>query len=687
MEGYMNPLILHTFHLHKDKQLSSHYPQMVLKRKWPLIFSRLGSATNIIRAIDHELVDIIRAYGVDNHGFANVTLLVDEYQMFTKEGTRVQGVLHESLENNQTFFDVVAEAIAEDSSEAALQQAEFDLQTRFSTWESEAPDERTGVRMSRSAFSAVIKGHVRISATTVSGQLQAESWNMRKSFPIELAVESTYYGHETSKGIDPSKIIHKEWRGSSNLDFLEPGDFPTLEVPDRLQKFVVDEVRAELARPGYAHVLLQVFGGNNGSLFNMCKFFADYANQEVAEAPVICVTSYSHTTAMPYPGGPWIICSHTAIPLLQHIADVAQDLFVTKPKAGKYANIPHGKIALSHGGDIANGIRHNRQPLANALQMPKQIQHLKYVLALVDGAIEREAWDKSRIKLVTIGAGMLKVGMTPKTYDHKMGVTVALMSATERIIKNLSGEDVSQGVLGRISGARDGCDPYWDARGDVGAPPKAIISGSLMDQLSTAKHMQMYTMQAAKKRIQQGGGGSLIEAMANLDFEGFEDLSLQYSHFKGTTPKRAREGGDVVNSRAVRAAKLNSTGTGKTNLSVLMGFLDQQQTAERIEKFNQLKDEHPELFTTTRPPHAMPMYGTRIYKKWSPSFPHYLATVLDIELVSENTDDLRIKYQIRYDTDDKHNPCPHDPDKYVQWVYLDEDMNEWHGTADTSAES
>jgi len=416
----------------------------------------------------------------------------------------------------------------------------------------------------------------------------------------------------------------------------------------------------------------------------MCRFFAQYASQDVAEAPVICVTSYSHTNAMPYPGGPWIIFSDAALPLRQHIANVAQGLFVTKAKGGKPTNIPLDldgkptKIALNHGGDIAHGIRNNRQPLANALQIPKSVQHLKYVLALVDGAIEREGWEKSRIKLVTVGAGMLKVGMTPKTWDHKMGVTVALMSATERIIKNLSGEDVSQGVLGRMCGSRDGCDPYWDARGDMSAPPKAIISGSLMDQLSTAKHMQMYTMQAAKKRVQQGGAGSLIESMSHLDFNGFEDLSLEYCHFKSSTFKHARANrANDINGLAVRAAKRNSTGTGKTNHSVLMGFLDQQQTTERIAKFNALKEEHPELFETTKPPLAMPMYGTKILKKWSPIHPHYEATVLDVELESENTSDLRTTYLIRYDTDDQHRPCPHDPEKYVQWVYLDEDMNEW----------
>jgi len=517
---------------------------------------------------------------------------------------------------------------------------------------------------------------VRISATTVSGQLQSEAWNGRKSLPIELAVDESYYGHETSKGIDPSKIIHKEWRGASNLDFIEKSDFPHLEVPDKLQKFVVDEVRAELARPGYAHVLLQVFGGNNGILLKMCRFFADYANLEVAEAPVICVTSYHHTTTMPYPGGPWIIFSNAALGLRDLIADVAQDLFVSKAKGGKLTNVPAGKIALNHGGDIANGIRQNHQPIDNALQMPKNGQlHLKYVLALVDGAIERMGWNKSRIKIVTVGAGMLKVGMTPKTYNHKMGVTVALMSATERIIKNLSGEDVSQGLLGRMCGSRDSGDPYWDARGDDSMPPKAIISGSLKDQLSTAKHMQMYTMQAAKKRIEQGGAGSLIEAMSNLDFKGFEDLPLCYTHFKSATAKHARH--DDVNALAVRAAKRNSTGTGKTNHSVLMGFLDQKQTLERIAKFNELKEEHPDLFVTTKPPLTMPMYGAKILKKWRPDFPHYEATVLDVALESEAAADQRIVYQIRYDTDENHQACPHDPDKYVTWVYLDEDMNEW----------
>eukprot|EP00966_Prymnesium_polylepis_P279131 6448459-Prymnesium_polylepis.1 len=57
---------------------------------------------------------------------------------------------------------------------------------------------------------------------------------------------------------------------------------------------------------------------------------------------------------------------------------------------------------------------------------------LKNVLALIDRAIDQLGFAKENIKIISVGAGLLKVGMTPKTFDHKMSVTKAIMSATER---------------------------------------------------------------------------------------------------------------------------------------------------------------------------------------------------------------------------------------------------------------
>jgi hypothetical protein len=242
LEGFMRPFVLHSFDLRNDKKLESDNARLVLKHRYPIVFSRLCTASNIARAVDHEMETMISHYGVDKHGFAKMTLLNDEYQMSVKEGTRTQEELHEALDSNRPLFDVCVRAIAKDYTDH--EEAEAELCERYLAWEGESDDH--GLRFNRSAFSACIRGQVRISATTISGQVTAEGFDLRLVAPIKLAVDDDYYGHGTSHGIDPNKVMRIEWRGSSNLILLEHGDFPSLPQPPKIQKFVMDEVSLSL---------------------------------------------------------------------------------------------------------------------------------------------------------------------------------------------------------------------------------------------------------------------------------------------------------------------------------------------------------------------------------------------------------------------------------------------------------
>ena len=678
LEGFMNPFVLHSFDLHKDKKLESDTARRVLQYKYPIVFSRLCSPANIMRAQDNEIMTIIRHYGVDEHGFAKMTLLNDEYQQNIKEGTRTQEELHDPLSN--AMFHNLASAINEGAATTMTDdETAEELLRRFKAWEDKKPDERADTRFIRSWTSAGIRGQVRISATTVSGQVTAEDLDLRVAAPIELPVDESYYGHNTSVGIDPSKSMKIEWRGSSNLEFLEVGDYPNLPSPPKIQKFIMDEIYAELAREGYAHILFQVIGGNNSALFDIAQFLIAFADEEIAEKPVIAVTAYMYTTAGQYPGGPWLVFSQAALPLRPLIADIAENLYIDSDRRVAAAVQP-GKVALNKGSLIAPGIRNNMSRYAghanlrNALQLPKHgAMFLKYILALVDRAVEQLGYMKANVKVITIGAGLLKVGMTPKTFDHKMSVTLGLLSATERQVKNLTGEDISQSLHGRCSGPRDDRDPYWAARGDD-TPPRLVASGFYKDLLTTYKKIQAHTMQVAKQRIQTAQAGTIIEAMTNLDFNGFSDLPANTKLFNAG--KKARF--DDANGVAVGAVKRNSTGQGLWSQSRNQGFrFNGADTDEMIAKFGELEAEYPGLFATNFPGISMPKWKATIYKKWDPSFPHYRATVIDVRLVTEADNDERLKYTIRYDTDEDGNPLEDNDDKYIREHELDPDMNEW----------
>jgi hypothetical protein len=112
--------------------------------------------------------------------------------------------------------------------------------------------------------------------------------------------------------------------------------------------------------------------------------------------------------------------------LLALIPDIAEDLFIDRVKGLNV--VPEGKVVMRNGSRIAKGIRENiaklhGQGFTNGIQLPKHSQlYLPAVLTLVHCAIEKSGYDKSTIKSITVGAGQLKVGMTPKTLYHSMSV-------------------------------------------------------------------------------------------------------------------------------------------------------------------------------------------------------------------------------------------------------------------------
>jgi len=674
LEGFMRPFVLRSFSLRDDKELKSESARIVMQNKYPLVFSRLCTASNVSRALDHEMEKLIGAYGINEYGFAKMTLPNDEYQQHVKEGSRVQEELHLPLSENNKLFEKMAEIIKKTSiPRITTAEAQQELQDRFEKWESE-DEERADTRRARSSFSACITCLVRISATAVSGLVCSEGWEMRKSWLIELKVDDSYYGNSSSVGIDNHKEMRIEARGSSDLEFLEEGCYPYIqESLPKIQKFVMNEFYTEVAREGYAHILFQSCGGNNASLFGIARFLIAHADLESPEKPVIAITTYMYTVAGEYPGGPWLVFSNAALPLRLLIAGIARDLYVdADPK--RMTPVPEGKVALPKGSKIAEGIQYT---FPNALQLPKHgYLYLKRILALVDGAVEKANFAKENIKLVSIGAGLLKVGMTPKTSDHRMSVTLGLLSATDRQLKNMSLEDISQGVHGRISGSRAG-DPYWIQRGDD-RPLRLVVPFWLKDQLATYKKIQAYIVELAIQRAKEikGSEKCLFKAMHGFNFQGFSDLS------KGTIiwkdGKRINQHSVVYDTcKAIRGG--STTGAGASRRSQLAGSLTPSEEIERQQKFLAIYEDHPDLFATTKENINMPMFNDKIWFRWNSDSGTkkwgYQGTIIDIEIdLLKN----QLLHTIRFDTNDHGERIEDEHQKEVKDdAHLDKDMNEW----------
>ena len=686
-KGFMQPYILHSHHLHTgDKKLEQAASQEVLKNKYPMLYKRLTTAQNVEKAVLNEMSTMIKAYGVDEYGFAKMTLLIDEYQMSTKQGTKVHGAVHESLGRMDGLKDALAGAIQMPFVAGVSQQEREDAQhqeieRRFSRWEQETDSDRASL----SHFSACIRGQVRISATTVSGQVTFEEYEMRESRLLELPVPAEYYGDAGSKGIVDGKAISFDWSSGSELEFLEATDFPALYVPSRLQKFCLSEFRKELERDGFSHTLMQgISSGNNANLFQWAKFLIDFANSEMPERAVVAVTAYMYTTAGNLPGGPWLVFSDAALPMREQIAGIAERLFISvDKKAGVLGPGKVGEqIALHKGAELAPGIRElmlryqRRQSLANCLQMPKNGQlYLPKLLQLVDKAAELCGISPSNLNVVTIGNGMLKVGMTPKTDDHRMGVTLGLISATERQIKNQSGEDLSQGLAGRIAGPRTG-DPYWNARGNDDSP-RIVTSGSLKARIQGARKIQQGTVQAAASQTQ----------ILNFDYKGLggRDVSDLAVQFISATPAMKRtlqryEGYEDPAKKVVRDAIANSTAGDIGKLPP--GF----RTAEDEKKYQQVLNEMYEAVNawTSDTPAAgrMPKIGQVIYVAHNPSIDAaYPWKVISLQWNPDYNEEefdqasFPVIYTLRCLVNEEFDEVA---DGEVTTFELDQDMDEWH---------
>jgi len=688
LASYAQLFMLHSNHLHKDKTFKDSGLQEVLSGRFPFIFSRLATPCNIQRACKCEMVDIIKAYGVDEHGFAKMTLLIDECQQSSKEGTELNRQLYASMQDSWSLKDALACAIELNEPKSTKLDAQMKKRLQIAElgkrWANHAPiaGDSAVDRTKCSHLSAGIRAHVRISATPLSMLLTFEQYDMRMPKNIELAVNHQYYGHPTSKGIIPEHTIEVNWARGEDLDSIKRDDVPAgvKEVPERLQKFCVNEFKNEICRAGFSHILLQGMSTrNNANLFQMAKFFVDYANVTSPDVPVVAITAYMYTTAGSFRGGPWLVFSDKALPIRDTIASVAGELFVNVDKKngvtqpGDVGN----KVALHKGADLRGGIEallyshSGHETLANCLQMPKNSQlYLHILMRLLHETVEQvPAIRKSELKLITIGNGVFKEGITPKTNNHKMSVTLGLISATERQINNLTGEAISQGLAGRIAGPRAG-DPYWEARGND-QPPRIVASGTLVAGIDSTRHTIKGVMEAIRNKPDEQKTEEAVEQHDFIGMGGRTETELPLHFHQRTPAERKRKRRDDPNSedkaeKLRRAIPLNST--RGTVGALPAGFA----TLERAKELEVLYKAADECARGEEAQGKLPRVGDIIEIAWRADHPSYMAKVVDLNRTDQTTDLIECSFPFVYSlqllTGDSSSPF----DKI-----LDVDMNEW----------
>jgi hypothetical protein len=198
----------------------------------------------------------------------------------------------------------------------------------------------------------------------------------------------------------------------------------------------------------------------------------------------------------------------------------------------------------------------------------------------------------------------------------------------------------------------------------------------LRDKLNNYKNLQKQVLNVAKERA----NGKLVDRLSAHDFKGFKDMPPDTPISKSN--KRKNANGANLNFRTVSAiVGGGTTGTGAWCLSRKEGFLSVDEKKDRIRKFNDLKEEHPDLFKTSDPTKSMPVFGNKIWKAWGAydayrsntvteeiSKDSYEASVIDVEVKNQE-----LIYTLCFDG----KILPPNLDQVTQYYHLDFYMEEW----------
>lgn len=410
-----DPYRLHFCNLWKDRGIRNEEP---LKKRWPMVYGRLGTPSNMERGASNELQRLGDAYGRLPDGRLKVLFIVDECHQRENEGTQIHRAMHAAI------FPSAA-----------------------------------GAGAARGLNDAVC-GLLLVSATPAAsavGQFAA----LRALREVEFTVDVDYYGFAGIRGVQENRLMDIDWVAEKSRLRPMTEDDPIPGAADfmvpNLHACCVELLRAEVRRDGFSHTLLcQMSSGANVNIFRMTRFSVCVAEHAAPSKVVVAITYYAHMEGI----GPQATFSTAARGLR---ARLREGLASVDPKAAAAIEVPDA--------DDDAGDDHG----LSTVMFPRNYKY-GLILDAIAAACRLAGVRPADLKLVTCGGPMLKTGVTVKSQAHKMGLTaLAAFGVTAQGVDRFNGADIQQ-KLSRVCGSREG-DEFFAASGV--ARPRCVFPASL----------------------------------------------------------------------------------------------------------------------------------------------------------------------------------------------------------------
>jgi len=522
----LEPYLLHHCNLWSDRDCKSERANNALSHKYPFVYTRLGTVSNLRNSIRKEIRLMAHHYGCYPDGQLKMTYIEDECHQRTGNDTARPGALQQAESaSHGNLYDISHDLL---ESQYGFELGKLLHRSSGNTVEAQAlsvmlkhmyhgdlrrlADDLASEKLdSRGTLMDSIRSQVRVSATAMSELFSGA--HGRKCFILEMSVTRDHYSlNHSVPGLDPSKRIPVEYMTEPRLiSNIEDDNYDEAlrPVPDALQCFAVDELLVEFRRSGFSHTVLHLRPGrnSNGPLCDVVlwlpRALRALAPDAVADGQaVIAITVYAYTKASDLPGGPVMAFSREGFSVAERLQEAAgytlmdanprQRFFNGLRYAGtdgrwRYAVDKYGTL-IQKGTFLTNvaGDAQQMPPAARAIQFTRGCP-LPVMLAVLHRAVELAGFSKDKVNIISVGNNMLEVGCTPKTLDHMMGATLGLVCGSKKALLNIDHGSGAQKV-GRINGTR-GC-AYWERSGvDV---PRCVVHGAIRMNLHGGDCLQRH---------------------------------------------------------------------------------------------------------------------------------------------------------------------------------------------------
>jgi len=548
----LEPYLLTHCNLWHDKECKSDSAKRAIENKYPFVFSRLGTASNLNNSIRKEVPTLLRGYGFcPDDGTAKLTYIRDEIQQRhgSESEIRPSAIQQAEAEEHMLLHDIRMESLKREF-ENVLKTFKTGNSRRAEALRIAFDNKKIDGQGLAHAFlegqphtiTTAFRSHVMVTATGVSTIINPEYG--RDNCIIEMEVTDDHFSiNQGVPGQNPAKVIPVTYAWGSDIHQLpaDEHDLPS-PCPTGLQKFAIKELQKEYARGGFSHTILHINIGNNGIISQVARWLPCALpilepNAWKSGQAVVAVTAYSYTDCAPISGGPFMTFSREGFPIVDKMAAAAEKTFTdANRKQGiftsqlvedngkkRYAWDKYGSLIAANEFVKEFTVQHEYDcPPNKIVQFPRSCP-LQCMLSVLHQAVEDASFSKECLNIITVGNGQLQVGCTPKTLCHQMGATLTLFCGSEKSLRNMDHMSAEQAVC-RINGTR-GC-AYWKASGvEV---PRAVINGFLKVNLEAGHAIQrrcydLFANNEGQESINSVGSSNSYESAESLPHRGYDE--------------------------------------------------------------------------------------------------------------------------------------------------------------------